>query len=46
MGTQDNGVAESATDIAAASDTAARSLAGSLGYFVALPPFAAAAEAA
>ena len=39
MSTQDNSVAESATDIAAASDTGGRSLTGSLGYFVALLAF-------
>lgn len=39
MSTQDNSVAESATEIAAASDTGGRSLTGSLGYFVALLAF-------
>jgi len=39
MSTQDNTVAESASDIAAASDTGGRSLTGSLGYFVALLAF-------
>ncbi len=39
MSTQDNTVAESASDIAAASDTGGRSLTGSLGFFVALLAF-------
>lgn len=39
MSTQDNTVAESAADIAAASDTGGRSLTGSLGFFVALLAF-------
>jgi TRAP transporter 4TM/12TM fusion protein len=39
MSTTDTKVAESATDIAAASDTGGRSLTGSLGFFVALLAF-------